>query len=728
MIPKQKDEMKKYLTNVCNSDTSLISEKFNFCIFNDDHHDELIVKMKSKKNNNCIITTYSIINPIQFNQTDVQQNFKSSPSNLIQVQQVQLKQPITKTNTSQPNNNESITLSPQTSTTSLSSAFSSNSTALVPSTSLVSSFVTSSISNNNNNNSGSLSTASSTMTANLTFSNSNSNLNNNNLSKLVNNSEYKTVTNDNINNQNQENSNSLATSSSMDMFNDDCLSISDLFPSSSLLDYENLNNSNENTNNNLDFNVNEFSNSQLDQTIQNQFDKNHSPQNQDKLRNLLQQQDSSEQSDSSFTKQISSLTNDMSKMEANQQSSTSYINEQSNKNNTLNNKNLTADNRNVIDNITIKDKNSVLNEILNQDNDFMMSNRPSSSLSNTFNTNNDLESLFSEKCNTVKTNQQTYPLPNTQQQQNKLTKQTDSSGKGNNMLRKLLNDEDSNNTNTNNKNSTFRKGKDNIIQQLLRENSQTGPSSTTASNIKLLSPVDPNASSSNYLNENQKQQSSKFGPLKRKSNEDHFPSVNNSNNNNSIINQSSNSSSFLNSSNNSCFSNNNSQPGTPMQIDTPSSVDSTPYPSAKRQSLSESRPSSTPTPATSIQPNQPLQQQQMRYSTSNNLNINSQQTSGMSGVNSPLYQQPQQQLQLNFETNTSNAISYQSNNSNINNSNKANSNNAPQQLAGQNPMLALMLAQTPKTPPVSSISIPVSIVSQVPQERLPKGSFFIFYF
>lgn len=45
----------------------------------------------------------------------------------------------------------------------------------------------------------------------------------------------------------------------------------------------------------------------------------------------------------------------------------------------------------------------------------------------------------------------------------------------------------------------------------------------------------------------------------------------------------------------------------------------------------------------------------------------------------------------------------------------------PQQLAGQNPMLAQMLAQTPKTLPLPPISIPTSIVSQVPQERLPKN-------
>jgi len=44
-----------------------------------------------------------------------------------------------------------------------------------------------------------------------------------------------------------------------------------------------------------------------------------------------------------------------------------------------------------------------------------------------------------------------------------------------------------------------------------------------------------------------------------------------------------------------------------------------------------------------------------------------------------------------------------------------------QQLAGQNPMLASMLAQTPKTLPVPTIQIPTSIVSQVPQERLPKN-------
>lgn len=42
-------------------------------------------------------------------------------------------------------------------------------------------------------------------------------------------------------------------------------------------------------------------------------------------------------------------------------------------------------------------------------------------------------------------------------------------------------------------------------------------------------------------------------------------------------------------------------------------------------------------------------------------------------------------------------------------------------LAGSNPMLASMLAQTPKTLPVAPITIPTSIVSQVPQERLPKN-------
>ncbi|XP_015793777.1 mucin-5AC isoform X2 [Tetranychus urticae] len=45
----------------------------------------------------------------------------------------------------------------------------------------------------------------------------------------------------------------------------------------------------------------------------------------------------------------------------------------------------------------------------------------------------------------------------------------------------------------------------------------------------------------------------------------------------------------------------------------------------------------------------------------------------------------------------------------------------PAQLAIQNPMLTSMLAQTPKTLPTPPISIPTSIVSQVPQERLPKN-------
>ncbi|KAI1289702.1 Nuclear receptor coactivator 2 [Halotydeus destructor] len=44
-----------------------------------------------------------------------------------------------------------------------------------------------------------------------------------------------------------------------------------------------------------------------------------------------------------------------------------------------------------------------------------------------------------------------------------------------------------------------------------------------------------------------------------------------------------------------------------------------------------------------------------------------------------------------------------------------------QQLAGQNPMLASMLAQTPRTLPAAPITIPTSIVTQVPQERLPKN-------
>lgn len=42
-------------------------------------------------------------------------------------------------------------------------------------------------------------------------------------------------------------------------------------------------------------------------------------------------------------------------------------------------------------------------------------------------------------------------------------------------------------------------------------------------------------------------------------------------------------------------------------------------------------------------------------------------------------------------------------------------------LAGQNPMLASMLAQTPRTPPSVPTSIANSIMSQLPQERLPKN-------
>ncbi|XP_054721170.1 mucin-17-like [Uloborus diversus] len=42
-------------------------------------------------------------------------------------------------------------------------------------------------------------------------------------------------------------------------------------------------------------------------------------------------------------------------------------------------------------------------------------------------------------------------------------------------------------------------------------------------------------------------------------------------------------------------------------------------------------------------------------------------------------------------------------------------------LAGQNPMLASMLAQTPKTPPSVPTSVASTIMTQLPQERLPKN-------
>ena len=211
----------------------------------------------------------------------------------------------------------------------------------------------------------------------------------------------------------------------------------------------------------------------------------------------------------------------------------------------------------------------------------------------------------------------------------------------------------------------------------------------------------------------------------------------------------------------------------------------TTYPSAKRLSLSESlsaRPTSSPIPVTSTQsrgqtaqPSQPV-----RYSTSSNsLSLNNSQQpiivaqspsssnlhSPMNALHSPmnamgspasqqisyiisqqptsLYQsQPAQKQNLLIINNNAkpNQMANQMNvqmggqmnsgqmggqqiNQQINQQQLINQQQPQQsqQLAGQNPMLAKMLARTPKTPPVSSISIPTSIVSQVPQERLPKN-------
>lgn len=689
VLNNQIEDMNTYLDKIIKSDTSIVSDKFNFKIFDD----ELIIKMKSKKNNNCIITTHSIIKPLQSNEQSNKLNFKSSslstnkqqPIQPIQVQQVQLKQTVKTTK----RKNSTTSLSPEQQTPLYSSTSSfdysnqqTSSSTLNSSTTLVPFFNATCISTN----SGSLSTNSS----------SNSSLN-----KTVNSAGPKSTTQQIITTNQTD-----ATNSSIDMLND-CFSISDLFPSSSLLDYDNLTlgNSTDHVSANLDFN--EFNNiAREDTEMIDQL--NSSSQQDDKLRNILQQ-DTADQNDS-FSKQMSNLTTNMSKMDANQPSTSGDCKNNSNNSGSLD-----------------KESNKsglILNqEIINQ-NDFRMmssNSRPSSSLSNTNVLNNELDNLFSDKCNTIKTS--TYS-PNNQQSNipiinspssNKNSGSIDNTGKGNNMLRKLLNDEDKG-TNSN------RKNKDVLIQQLLRENNHQSPSTPPLMNTKLLSPIDQNSNNSNSSTfsslTDQHTPTNKFGPLKRKSNEDHFSNMNTS---------------FLNSSNNSCLS--NSQPGTPNQLD--NQMDTT-YPTAKRLSLSESlssRPSSTPIPVTSAQNRNP-NANQVRYSTSsNNLNLNNQQSINQStstlSVNSPMNTMMNTQ-QMNYSQSPSNYTQQPVQQQNLLIVNKANqinnqtnnSQNPPQQsqqLAGSNPMLASMLAQTPKTPPVLSISISTSIVSQVPQERLPKN-------
>lgn len=699
----QIDDLKSYLNDVRRSDTSIVSNKFNLSQL-----DELTVKMKSKKNNNCIIATHSIIKPIQFDEQQPQSSqFRSStkPTKPIQVQQVQLKQNLT-TNRSQQLTN-STNLSPQTPTTS-STLYTSNFDFQTASATLS---PTNRLNKQNQTNQDSLDN-SNRLVRSTTGSLSNISLSSN--SSPASNSQFKNENSTDQNNCSQP----QQTEHSIDMLND-CLSISEIFPSSSLID--NLN-SVDATSPNIDFNLNEFSsNAQDDLQMGDPLDD--SVQADKKLRNLLQPHDSLNQGELSFSKQMSSLTTGLSKMDANQPTTSSSSNDHL--------KDQSAD-KETFRNSAQQQSNQMLNEILNQEDDFRLStSRPSSSLSNSNLNNNDLESLF-EKCNTIKPSAQT-----TNRQQTKSPSTENTKVKANNMLRKLLNDDDSNSK------ASFNKGrKDVLIQQLLRENSQPGASSTV--NTKLLSPIDQNSSNSATFGGSGDQQqqptpaNSKFGPLKRKSNEDHFSTM-------SGVSQTG---AYLNSSNNSCFS--NSQPGTPNQIDTMETT----YPSAKRLSLSESlcsRPSSTPIPVTNAPNRNPNVQSQVRYSTSstsigmtNQSPIQMNQQANMS-VNSPLNtMNTQQQQQMSFTvTQPPPATAYQAGVQqqqnllilNSNNLKQTNPNQSPnvainnsqpqqqqsQQLAGQNPMLALMLAQTPKTPPVSSISIPTSIVSQVPQERLPKN-------
>lgn len=820
----QIDDMTAYLNSVIQSDLSaVVSDKFHLKLFDD----ELIVTMKSKKNNDCIIATHSIIKPIPFNEpqtinpTSSKFSFKPSPAAAttsssssssssnrqpIQVQQVQLKP-----NTKPTKRKNSATLSPQqtTPTTSYSSTFDfpgqpPHDSSPLNSTSLVSPFITSSISASSsvsNRNLGNLSAASNSSAAPL---------------------HKPTVSSEPTANPSLLLSdNSSAATNSIDMLND-CLS--DLFPTSSFLDdYDHLaTNSTDHTPHHIDFG--EFS-AQDDQPMSDQTDSSPLNQQADKLRNLLQQQDSSDQSDSSFSKQMSSLTTNLSKMDANQQPAlTSSFDNTKNSSNS-NSKTAGAKTKKSGKRSDGKSKeaatssqasssssNQLLNEFLNAEDDPRLLARPSSSLSSSTNmlnlsNSNDLESLFSEKCNTIKTSQN-YPASNQpprSQNSSPNSKTAECSSKGNNMLRKLLNDEETNsninsntgtpasNTTTTSNNNTIsnnnssktagtfnngRKNKDVLIQQLLRENSHPGSSpiaTPSTSSAKLLSTGDPNSANSVSFGQlGDPPQSGKYGLLKRKSNEDHF----------------SGSGSFLNTSNNSC----NSQPGTPNQ--TNETAMETTYPSAKRLSLSESlsaRPSSTPIPVTGAPAgrNQTAQPpQQVRYSTSSNsalgLNNNQQpmimaqspsssslpRNSPMNALHSPMnamgspasqqmsytiaqpptphYQsQPVQKQNLviinsNVQPNQmsggggnprSGQMGGQLNGQQINpqqinpqqqqlinqQQQQQQQPQQSQQLAGQNPMLALMLARTPKTPPVSSISIPTSIVSQVPQERLPKN-------
>jgi hypothetical protein len=211
---------------------------------------------------------------------------------------------------------------------------------------------------------------------------------------------------------------------------------------------------------------------------------------------------------------------------------------------------------------------------------------------------------------------------------------------GNNMLRKLLNDDDNG--------KGFRKGQDILIEQLLKENQS--PSAASDSMIDNPKPV---------------------GQLKRKSTEDHFTG----NANNSSSNASSNASvgSMLSHS----------------IVSQPNSSSSDTYQPIKRLSLSEPVKCSAPSPVQARQ-SAPI------MTPLSTMNVNS--TTITSGFrNTPINSSP-----------TANVIT-------------AGSVHQPQQLAGQNPMLAQMLAQTPKTLPLPTISIPTSIVSQVPQERLPKN-------
>ena len=232
----------------------------------------------------------------------------------------------------------------------------------------------------------------------------------------------------------------------------------------------------------------------------------------------------------------------------------------------------------------------------------------------------------------------------------------------NNMLRKLLNDDDGG--------KGFRKSQDLLSDHLLKENQSAFAGVGCDSVFESPKPS---------------------GQLKRKSTEDHFNTAITSN---TMVP----SSSSLNNSTSSNMGMSNVMSNV-MSNQANLSNDGG-YQPVKRLSLSEPVKSSAPSPV----PSRPSSFMATNSSAvpPSSPNMSPTVTNGM--LSGALRDGNQPSLNASMVNQASTNSAYQS-----------------QQLAGQNPMLAQMLAQTPKSLPLPTISIPTSIVSQVPQERLPKN-------